>query len=270
MYIHAHESKQTFRAIRVIASSTRFRSIATDSIQYSDQIVQTEEVAILVIAQLPLSTMVDHTFALIGGSSGHGFGKVNHPNSCPLTVVDDQQATSNYFVMLEKGGFLKKFSQRFELVNDGCQNFILAIDWRAVRINVEKGSQNLCHVHFTFDLAQTLVFVQFGSILAEIQIENRVDIKQNKFTLYPSILKPRLDDELSCSRNCMYLSLVTLRLACSSTVNASGLILTILSYKSGLNFWFATSSSRKVREPILMSMTEAFLKLYSKSSSSRK
>ena len=72
--------------------------------------------------------------------------------------------------------------------------------------------------------------------------------------IIPSMRQPSVADDDMTSRNCMYRILVT-PLSRSSAVTDAGSTLTILSTRSSRSFWLDTSFSRKVRVPILMSIT---------------
>lgn len=121
------------------------RALRGDNVlEQRDKIVETEEVAILVVAQLPRASMVD----LHAGRHAHRLGEVDHPHARLVGRVDDQQTAADDFVALEEVGRLEESHQHLE-ARQYCGTCLGS--------RLEEGAQRLADIVAFLDHVQVLV-----------------------------------------------------------------------------------------------------------------
>ena len=95
-------------------SSTRLHFFRQNILKTTDQIVQSQQVAVLVVSLLPYGRVVNVNIA----GQWDGLRKVNHPDAGQTgRVVNQEQGTADDFVRREKGWNSHDFAQVFQSVN---------------------------------------------------------------------------------------------------------------------------------------------------------
>lgn len=87
-----------------------------------NQIIQSKQVAILVVAKIPRMSVVD--LDVLG--QGQCFREINHPHAGTVFGVNNQQTTANDFVFLEKVWILKIVFQCSKSIKNGKTDIFLS------------------------------------------------------------------------------------------------------------------------------------------------